>query len=275
MMFTIFGSTGYIGSELVKHLCSLNVPVQAIARGDSSWKSRSLGHVIYAVGLTAGFREHPEKSLEAHAGLLSEILCHQRFDSLTYLSSTRLYGLQSERAAKEDDAISIRPSLSGVYDSSKLLGESLCLAQSLPTVRVARLSNVFGVGQPSNVFLPQVLSSLRESGQVEIGEAPDSSKDYISIDDVVKMLVSISQRGQHRIYNVASGHNVTHLEIAHAVEKFIPNSVKFAAQGQTRKLASIDIARIHDEFNVTPKLLLPSIEALLKSDGFANTMRKI
>ena len=48
--------------------------------------------MIYAIGVTADFRTRPFETMEAHVSVLCEILRDARLDSLTYLSSTRLYG---------------------------------------------------------------------------------------------------------------------------------------------------------------------------------------
>ncbi len=89
--FTVLGATGYIGSRLVAHLQAQGHTVWAPARGDAEVFTRPLGHVMYCVGLTADFRTRPFDTVDAHVGLLAEVLRRAQFESLLYLSSTRVY----------------------------------------------------------------------------------------------------------------------------------------------------------------------------------------
>ncbi len=65
--------------------------VREIVRGDATWRGADLGHAFYCIGLTADFRSRPFETIEAHCGLLKEVLSGSRFSSFVYLSSTRVY----------------------------------------------------------------------------------------------------------------------------------------------------------------------------------------
>ena len=62
-----------------------------------------LGHAVYCIGLTADFRRRPQATMDAHVGVLGEVLRHGRFDSFLYLSSARLY--RNAKTGAEDAAI--------------------------------------------------------------------------------------------------------------------------------------------------------------------------
>ena len=146
--FTVLGASGYIGSRLVAHLQAQGHTVWAPTRGDTEVFTRPLGHVIYCVGLTADFRTRPFDTVDAHVGLLAEVLRRAQFDSLLYLSSTRVY--MGAASTHEDAPLSVLPGdPSYLYNLTKLTGESLCHACGRPGVRVARLSNVVGPGMDS------------------------------------------------------------------------------------------------------------------------------
>lgn len=81
---TVLGATGYIGSRLVAHLQAQGHSVWAPVRGDAEVFTRPLGHVMYCVGLTADFRTRPFDTVDAHVGLLAEVLRRAQFDSLLY-----------------------------------------------------------------------------------------------------------------------------------------------------------------------------------------------
>jgi len=262
--FTVLGGRGFIGRHLVAHLRQQGHEVRAPARGEP-FAGQPLGHLIYAIGLTGDFRQRPFDTVEAHVGLLGRVLREAQFDSFLYLSSTRVYGgLPADALASEELALPQRPSLEGLYDLSKLLGEALCLAQPNPAIRVVRLSNVYGPGQSRHTFLQMLLDSLAQRGEVEIGEAPESSKDYVALADVLEMLPRIALQGRQRLYNLAAGEAVSHRQLADALQAAGAGRVRFAAAGVTRRFPRIDSGRLREEFAWQPRRLLEQLPALIE-----------
>lgn len=216
-LFTIFGGSGFIGRHLASALKATGQPVSIPERDASVESLGAMGHVIYCAGLTADFRSRPHDTMEAHVGLASRILACGEFDSLVYLSSTRIYDGASN--GSEEMTFSVDPwSPNDLYNISKLAGESLCLNHTNQKVRVARLSNVYGTGMFSEGpggqnFLASVIRDAISENHVELQSAPGSAKDYIHIGDVVRALALIAIDGRERIYNVASGETVSHEQL--------------------------------------------------------------
>jgi nucleoside-diphosphate-sugar epimerase len=268
MKFTILGSKGFIGRNLKLFLEQQNVEVTSPARNVMDLRGKQLGHVVYAIGLTGNFRERPQDTINAHVNVLQQLLDGASFDSWLYLSSTRVYSGLTGPAA-EKDLLNIRPSLDSVYDLSKLLGESICMGLENPTVRVARLSNVYGAKQDESTFLGSVLREIAQTGAARLREAPESSKDYISVDDTVRLIHSIATLGQERIYNVASGVSLTHGDLASAINS-LGYQVTFLPDAPTRRYPSIDISRITTEFGYNARLLTDDIPMLVKGMQLLN-----
>jgi len=263
MKFTVLGSSGFIGGHLVRHLRQQGHEVVTPARNVSSLRGDKLGHVIYAVGLTGDFRTRLKETVDAHVYTLQRLMDGADFDSWLYLSSTRVYGsLAKDQKAIEDAILSVKPSLDSVYDLSKLLGEAICLAASNPKVRIARLSNVYGSGQSEHNFLGSIVRDAAISGRVSIGEAPASSKDYISVNDVVDYLAKIVMQGRERLYNIASGRSITHQQLADAISK-CGCSVEFAADAPVRSFPAIETTRLVSEFGHPAHAVLDDIPALI------------
>lgn len=210
--FTVLGASGYIGSRLVVRLCADGHAVWAPERGDGSILTRPLGHVLYCVGLTGNFRNRPFDTVQAHVGLLAELLQHARFDSLLYLSSTRVY--QGADRTDEDAPLTVLPGApSYLYNLTKLTGESLCHSSCRTGVRIARLSNVVGPGMdPGSGNLIAMLLRDAHTGHVVLQSAPESAKDYIHIEDVLDLLPRIAIEGQASTYNLASGDQTSHVQ---------------------------------------------------------------
>lgn len=253
--FTVLGATGVIGQALVSHLCEAGHSVSAPIRNDSGIWNRPLGHVIYAIGVTADFRSRPLDTVEAHVCQLRHCLQSAQFESLLYLSSTRVYsGCSDGNRAVESATLTVNPHHSSdIYNLSKLMGESMCLQAGRAGVRIARLSNVVG-GQDSatNNFIPSIIREAH-SGQILLRSDLSSAKDYIHINDVVQLLATIAVQGKHNSYNVASGRLLTHEQWVTALKRLTACRVKVQPQAPVLSFPSIDISRIQSEFGFSPR----------------------
>ena len=101
----------------------------------------------------------------------------------------------------------------------------------------------------STNFITSLLKEIRQTGKLKLQTSMESGKDYIGISDVVKILHNISVNGKSRIYNVASGYNLTNKDIV----DFIMNKRSFELQYQPNLpgiiFPQIDTAKIRNEFS--------------------------
>ena len=213
---TVLGAGGWIGAALVADLQRQGRQVLPVGRAElAKWLvgSECPGPVSYAIGLTADFRQRPHATAEAHVGLLSEVLQRPGLNQLLLLSSTRVYG----RSAETSETAAL-PCLSSdpsdLYNLSKLLGEALVLQDPRAGFKVVRLSNVVGSGQPDSTFIGALLAEAREQGESTIQQPADTAKDYVAMADVVRLLPLIAEQGLHRLYNLGSGRNISHAQVA-------------------------------------------------------------
>ena len=265
MKFTVLGSKGFIGRHLTLSLREQGIEVDTPPRDAADLRGKNLGHVVYAIGLTGNFRQQLRATVEAHVNVLQKLLEGAVFDSWLYLSSTRVYGgLPAGATGRETEKISVMPSFDTLYDLSKLLGEAVCLGHAQPTVRVARLSNVYGADQGANSFLGAVLAAAIEKGEVTLQESPASSKDYICIDDAIQLIQAIATGGRERLYNVASGKNTAHKDLAAKIET-CGYKVHFKPDAPTRAFPAIDASRIKQEFRAAPRALLDDLPILIEA----------
>jgi len=260
-MITILGADGFIGSQLVRRIDELSVGYQAIGRTDV-FPTGNLGHVIYCIGLTADFRSRPLETVEAHVCHLLQLLRAAEFESVLYLSSTRVYA--ETDSTDESQALLVRPeSQNDLYNISKVMGESILLSCGRRT-RVARISNVYGGDFTSDNFLADVMKQAVSGGRIVLQTAPDSAKDYINVADVVDGLLQIATKGRESIYNLASGVNVSHGELAEKLRALTDCEVEFAEGAETVKFPAINIDRMREEFDFAPSFLLDDLPTLLK-----------
>jgi nucleoside-diphosphate-sugar epimerase len=257
---TVLGASGFIGSHLTAELERRGLDVETPAR-DADLTGEDLGTVFYCVGLTGDAPGRPFDTVEAHVVKLSEVLRHCRFDRIVYLSSTRLY--LGASTATEDETLRIDPLDPGrVFNLSKAIGESLVL-QAEGAGRVARLSNVYGPDWESENFLTEIITAACRDGALIIRDGPESAKDYVHVQDAVEALIRIGLEGTRDVYNVASGRNVSHRELAAGLEDATGCTVEFGAEPRTFAFPPIDTGRLRDEFPFSPRSLLDNLPELV------------
>jgi len=266
MKWTILGGNGFIGRTLQKILRqnSEEFVVPSLQEVENRIQGQELGHVVYCIGLTADFRQRPLDAMQAHLCVLYQIITENHCESITYLSSTRVYsGLDG---TEEDRPLLVNPfHLSDLYNLSKLSGESLCLHSGIPA-RIVRLSNVYGHSDNPNFDSPLfIFSLLRESVQEKklvFRSAPVSAKDYIHVEDAAQLILDIASKAKSKIYNVASGQNISNSQIADVLCHH-GTKVEFLADAETISFPPIDTRRIQSEFFVSRHCLLEDLPELL------------
>lgn len=257
--FTVLGARGFIGSHLRTYLenkghvyCPNNI---------EECFGKTLGHVFYCIGMTANFRQNPLKTIESHVLLLKRILEEAKCASLVYLSSTRVYQF-NQSGSTEASLLTLPSRFDDIYNISKILGETICLAHS-KNCKVVRLSNVLGPDKTRNNFLFQVIDQARSMGRVEIHQSPEDSKDYIDIEDVCPLLHRIATQGSNPIYNVASGVRTSNVEIAEHLEKLKPGiEIHFLKKALQMPFPDIEISSLKEEFGYRPTPFAVSLAKL-------------
>jgi len=262
MSFTVLGAEGFIGGRVKARLAERGFEARTPPRAELPALSGDLGHVICAIGVTADFRRRPSDTIEAHVSLVGELLQRIRCQSFLYLSSTRVYAHAS--STHEEAALPVRPAdPDELYNVSKLAGEAICLRQSAHSVRVARLSNVYGLEPRSENFLPSLIRDALDRGRILLRSAAGSAKDYIADDAAADRLIDIALGGKHRLYNVASGVNTRAGEIAEAIGRAAGASVELEPAAPEVRFAPIDVSRLRAEFRHEPSPLLADLPALV------------
>jgi nucleoside-diphosphate-sugar epimerase len=262
-LITVLGASGFIGSALVRRLAGIGL---TCLTPDKKQKltGTNLGNIIYCVGLTADFRTRPFETVEAHVSHLVHVLRDCEFQSLVYLSSTRVYRNQTGLAT-EDDSLSVNSSNpDDLYNISKLMGESVALSCNRK-VKVVRLSNVYGLDFTSENFLSLMLRDAVSKKQFTVRTSPDSEKDYISINDVADGLIKITREGKHNVYNLASGVNVSNQQLTQRLSELTNCQITFDPSMTRRSFPRIRIDRMRSEFGFQPSSVLDDLGMIIES----------
>lgn len=270
---TLIGGRGFVGAALASHLRSLGWTCHVPEKG-ATWPVRGqrLGHVFYCAGLTGDYLARAADTVEAHVSLLSRVLQSEQWDSLVYLSSTRLYdGLPAGHLASEADLLPVAPQVPRhLFDLTKLAGESLCHALGQGRARVARLASVYDSPADPNGFLPALLRQVAQTprgGVLAVDSNAQSERDYVHLPDVLRALVDIAQRGKQTVYNVASGENVSNARLADWVAQGTGRQLQFRAGLSGKGSAVVDIRRLREDFGWQPSALETVIGPWLNKIG--------
>ena len=81
-----------------------------------------------------------------------------------------------------------------------------------------------------------------------IQQSPRTSKDYVHLNDVVRLLPLIAEQGNQRIYNLGSGRNTTHAQVASWLGH-LGIQVRFASETESGyQFPPLEIDRLASEF---------------------------
>lgn len=262
MNFTILGSGGFIGSSLATQLQARGASCFLPERNHPFSPTKNLGHVIYSIGLTSDFRRRPMDTVRAHVSELMRVLESSNYDSFLYLSSTRVYA--GSAIGDEMQNLVVNPTdPSDLYNLSKLMGEAVCFSQANEKVRVARLSNVIGNDFNSDNFLFSLIKEAIASKEINFHTSLEAAKDYVAIDDVSESLIKIAETGRQRLYNVASGKNVTNQTVVNEIIRLTGSALKTHKTVEFLKIPTISIQRLREEFNYHPRDVMIDMKRLI------------
>jgi len=260
-VFTVFGASGLVGTALCEYLAATGEEVYAAGRFERG-QGRQLGHVVYCIGDDRVDRD-PFAVVDTHVSILAEVLRQASYKSFLYLSTTRLY--MEGPDASENACFKVNlADPNELFNLTKLTGEALCLAIPNEKVRIARLSNVTGVNPDSHLFLPTLIRDALQKGRINLYLAQESAKDYILLHDVVELIVRIANSGTRRIYNVASGTNISAGQIVKLLQEETGCVAEWHEQIKSINFARIDVTRIQNEFLFQPKSVLEGIPEIIE-----------
>jgi nucleoside-diphosphate-sugar epimerase len=243
---TIFGYTGFIGSNLLLNLKKSEVFLPK--RNILKYKN-NLGDIIYCIG-SHEWRQKPYKAFNSDVSMIMKILNNNTYESFNLISSTRIY---KNNSSKEKNNITVNPSEEDdYYNCLKILAENLVLMNKRN--RVIRISNVFGNNYSSKIFLPSIIRDALNRKKIILKTNKYSEKDFIFVDEAARIIIKIAKFGKENIYNVAFGKNFKIGSIVKKLKKLTSCDIIYDNKSKIIKNSVIDITKIKKEFNFSPKI---------------------
>ena len=245
MKFLVTGGAGFIGSHLARRLTSMGEVV--VLDNLSSGRKSNLrgvacqliqGSILETAKLSEALQGvshvfHLAAMVSVPESVQKPDLCtkinvegtQRVLDSaaqagakrVVLASSCAVYGNETTLPKTED----LPPSPLSPYASSKLEGEKLCASALLPAVAL-RFFNVYGPRQdpqgPYAAAVPKFIEAATTGSSLTIHGDGLQTRDFVYVEDVVSALIHVAtQSSCHGVYNVASGHSVSILDLARTI----------------------------------------------------------
>ena len=261
-MISIFGHSGFIGTNL-KNYCSKNKIKVFLPQKKKFKFKKNLGHIIYCIG-TGEAKKKPLKAVKANYEILKEIIENNKFKSLTYLSTTRVY-LHNKKTSENDEIFHDLSDDSILFSLIKLSAEQLCLNLKNKNIRVIRLTNTYGHNFTKQLYLlPALIRGAKMSKKINITINKNSLKNYLHIEEAIPIILSITLKGKSRLYNLAGSKRFRFIDIAKKIQKKIKSKIILSNQKIILNDPIINISRIRKEFKFNPKRnLLSDIDEII------------
>jgi len=276
----VTGSSGFIGSHLVKKLVSLGAKVIAIDIATpkitildpnleiinfdiTSGKLPVKGKIdtvfhLAAYAIPNACENKPSKAFSVNVEGLFNVLKfaeEEKIEKFVFNSSAYLYG-NNPRYLPIDEKHPIN-SIQNVYSITKKLGEDLCMTfkeHSKMSITILRLFNTFGPLQDFDYLIPTIINQAIRKGVIELW-SDKPSKDFNYVENTVDALVKAGESSFDGIFNVGSGEENKVKDIANYIASEFDADVKFLDKEVLGSLHLIcDYSKIKAQLGWEPRI---------------------
>ncbi len=281
----ITGGTGFLGGSFVKALCRLgsrvvskpHKRVDLLSYEDTKKLFKSANIVINCAALdgNAEFKsKHAAQILDTNLRITSNILNSARENDIkevVLISSAEIYSTDAPNPIKEnDDFHQYNGHVANGYILSKRYGETLAeLYQSQYGIKtyLPRPSNIYGPGDnfsdSTNKVIPSFIRNAVNGSPIEIWGDGSQIRQFIFVDDVVRSVLTMVEKGYADKMNVSTNEFVSIQDLAKKVYKHLNISPKInldITKSVGVKNRILDVSRMHNLINFQPLSLDEGIQ---------------
>lgn len=195
---------------------------------------------------------HPEDFVRSNITGTQTLLEAARKHDLKFLqiSTDEVYGSILKGSFREGDPLNP----SSPYSASKAAGDLLCngyLRTYGLQISVTRSSNNYGPNQHPEKFIPLTITNATQNKPIPIYGDGRAVRDWLYVSDNCEAIDLVRRRGSKGdIYNVASGTELTNLEVARTILKLLRKPERLLTftndrPGHDRRY-SLNCAKIHE-----------------------------
>lgn len=203
---SLFGSTGFIGSHLVK-LFPNDFYCEPRENNNPQYNT-----IVYAIGSNTNYNmfDSLTKDIDDNLVKLNLVLenCKDRDINFIFLSSWFAYGKTGKIVVNEWD----QGEVLGYYSICKLAAEQMlktfCSVYN-KKYKILRLANVYGDGDrfsPQKNAFQYLTNEIKLGKNIHLYHNGDVTRDFIHVDDCCRSIRFLVDNGNDGKYNVSTGH---------------------------------------------------------------------
>lgn len=251
----LVGGSGFIGQAVNERLATLGIHSFAPTRYQLNTDLNSTYQtVIFCAGKTFQKSLGIEDYWASDTALLAKTIEVTRPRKLIYLSSTRVYqGFQGGFAREDLDLV--RFARLDAFNTSRLAAENFCRNANIPEVIILRVSNVIGFNLFSNNFFYSILRAAIQTGHISLESSLNAARDYISLEDVLDIVVEVLRSSAKGTFNLSYGKNIANSDLINLIKSVtrLDISVDVNSENQIHKQPVITNAKLSKQFSFTPR----------------------
>lgn len=291
--YLVIGANGFVGSYLVESLSNLSGvkvicfdrfsrppvfrrrPNIELAKGDffqdgdleSALENVDTVVHCFSASTPASYAADPAmdaRTVERNAEIFANC-AKVNIKKIAYISSADVYGPASEtKFVTEDD----KPEPTSTYGKAKLESEYLLESSGVGfgfEHVVFRLTNPYGPRQRfknGQGVIPKFIDDIKAGRKISVYGDGTASRDYIYIEDAVKMIVDVLIKpGHHHLYNIGSNKQTTINELIEILKERINSKVNIKhkeSPATSPNHIRVSTERFSSEFGPPTLLSLPA-----------------
>lgn len=265
MSALVVGSTGFIGTELVKCLRAEGKPYALLNRRKSAGEAaqqfllEDIEHIspdhspvfIISAAIPRRGAQVDELLLQAVNVELPRKLCaHFSRSKIVYASSVSVYA--APKSAAVDEGYPTLPETA--YGRSKLEGERLVLSR--PDACALRFSSVYGPGMHNGTFMPTIIRQALREQQITLHGSGTRLQNYLYVSDAARMLYAAGFSQSTGAFNAVDVCSYSNADVAAMIAARL-EGVTVRHEGEdTSPSCTYSNKRWREHFHVTPSISL-------------------
>lgn len=213
----VIGATGLIGGGLVAEARRQEVEVVPVGRETRLETVVRSGDLVVNCALHQAYRTgvyDETVDLERQSAMVARAIGAR----VLMLSTRKVYRPDVQWGARETDPTA---TAGAGYGPNKAQTERWLRDEFGDDALIVRLSNVFGFeyrpGAPRQTFFGQMLSRLKDRGEILFDMSPETRRDFIPLNEVSRALIAAVRSGATGVLNLGAGAAVACGDVAGAV----------------------------------------------------------
>lgn len=247
----VTGSSGFLGSAVVKLLHSKNITVIPISRKNGfdickpdTLKSIEPFDVLIHLAAHTFVPDSYNRTAEFFTininGTLNALELCKKHKAKMIFASSYVYGPPSYLPVDEQHPVNMW----NPYASSKIISEQLCHvyhSEFEVPVDILRIFNIYGPGQNESFLIPKVIKGVFE-GQLNL-ETLTPKRDFVHVEDVADAFLKCAENNAagYATYNIGSGASYSVQQIIDKAEHITQRKANITCSEKRRANEVLDV----------------------------------